>query len=203
MADKQEKPVYLGSATAPAQFAVVPQGTKQIAFAGPSNVGKSSLINALLGAKLAHTSKTPGRTQMINFFTAPGGLVFADLPGYGFADVPEPLRVSWQQLVDAYLLDVPDVRGIFLLHDIRRDWTENDAALAEFLNHHQRPWRIILTKADKLKRGTALATRADLARRSGLTPQALVMVSTLKGEGMQETRRLIRELTMPVRPEHG
>lgn len=188
------KPAYLGSATAPAQFAVIPAGTPQIAFAGPSNVGKSSLINSLLGVKLAHTSKTPGRTQMINFFSAPGGTVFADLPGYGFADVPEKVRGSWRELIEKYLLTVPDLRGILVLHDIRREWSEHDAALAEFLNHHQRPWRIILTKADKLKRGPALARRAALAKFAGLAPQALLLFSTLQGSGAVETRRLISEL---------
>jgi GTP-binding protein len=190
-----EKPAYLGSAMTPAQFAVVPAGTKQIAFSGPSNVGKSSLINALLGAKLAFTSKTPGRTQMVNFFSAPGGLVYTDLPGYGFADVPEKVRVDWRALIESYLLDVPGLRGILVLHDIRRDWSESDAALAEFLNHHRRPWRIILTKADKLKRGPALAARAELARRAGLVPEALLLFSTLQGDGVAEIRRLIRELT--------
>lgn len=188
------KPAYIGSATTPAQFTLIPASTPQIAFAGPSNVGKSSLINALLGTKLAFTSKTPGRTQMINFFSAPGGLVFADLPGYGFAEVPEQVRGSWRELIEQYLLAVPGLCGILVLHDIRRDWSEHDAALAEFLNHHRRPWRIILTKADKLKRGPALARRAELAGLAGLAADAMILFSTLQGAGPAETRRLIAEL---------
>ena len=126
----------------------------EIAFAGRSNVGKSTLINSLLNRKkLVKTSATPGKTQLINFFKINDQFYFVDLPGYGYAKVPESVRRKWQNLVEAYLSERETLRHVVLIIDCRHNPTLLDRQLLEWLEYYQRPSLIVASKIDKLKRG--------------------------------------------------
>ena len=123
----------------------------EFAFVGRSNVGKSSLINSLLNRKkLVKTSGTPGKTQMINFFDVNHELVFADLPGYGFAKVPKPVQKKWQALVEQYLLKRDNLRAVVLIVDIRRKPTDLDLHMQEWLEQYEVDTILVATKIDKL-----------------------------------------------------
>ncbi len=143
---------FLLSASTTRQF---PAATlPEIAFAGRSNVGKSSLINSLLNRKkLVKTSATPGKTQLINFFKINDQFYFVDLPGYGYAKVPESVRRKWQNLVEAYLSERETLRNVVLIIDCRHNPTLQDRQLLEWLEYYQRPSLIVASKIDKLKRG--------------------------------------------------
>lgn len=126
----------------------------EIAFVGRSNVGKSSLINHLLrNSTLAKTSSTPGKTQSINFFSIDDKLGLVDLPGYGYAKVAKNIREEWSGMIDHYLESRPTLRLILLLIDSRRELTQEDFALIQWAQFHQKPMLIVFTKADKLKEG--------------------------------------------------
>ena len=143
---------FLLSASTTRQF---PAATlPEIAFAGRSNVGKSTLINSLLNRKkLVKTSATPGKTQLINFFKVNDKFYFVDLPGYGYAKVPESVRRKWQNLVEAYLSERKTLRNVVLIIDSRHNPTSQDRQLLEWLKYFQRPSLIVASKIDKLKRG--------------------------------------------------
>ena len=143
---------FLLSASTTRQF---PAATlPEIAFAGRSNVGKSTLINSLLNRKkLVKTSATPGKTQLINFFKVNDQFYFVDLPGYGYAKVPESVRRKWQNLVEAYLSERETLRNVVLIIDCRHNPTVQDRQLLEWLEYYQRPSLIVASKIDKLKRG--------------------------------------------------
>ena len=143
---------FLLSASTTRQF---PAATlPEIAFAGRSNVGKSTLINSLLNRKkLVKTSATPGKTQLINFFKINDQFYFVDLPGYGYAKVPESVRRKWQNLVEAYLSERETLRNVVLIIDCRHNPTLQDRQLLEWLEYYQRPSLIVASKIDKLKRG--------------------------------------------------
>lgn len=139
----------------------------QVAFAGRSNVGKSSLLNALVGhARLARVGKTPGRTRGIAFFEIEGRFAFADLPGYGYARVSKTERDSWRTLVEGYLSSCRRLRKVYVLVDLRRGPEEEEEALAEYLCAHGVAYRWVATKADKVKRGEV----AGFASRFSGTP---------------------------------
>jgi GTP-binding protein len=128
----------------------------EIAFVGRSNAGKSSAINVLCEQRgLARTSKTPGRTQLINFFSIQEDRRLVDLPGYGFAKVDARLKSHWQQALPAYLAERASLRGIVIVMDIRQGLTAYDQTMLEWCAHYQRPVHIILTKSDKINRGPA------------------------------------------------
>jgi len=124
----------------------------QVAFAGRSNVGKSSLLNALVGhSRLARTGKTPGRTRGIAFFEVEGRFAFTDLPGYGYAKVSRRERENWKRLVETYLSSCDRLRKVYLLVDLRRGPEEEEKMLAEYLLSRGVPYRFVATKADKVK----------------------------------------------------
>ena len=143
---------FLLSASTKRQF---PEATlPEIAFAGRSNVGKSTLINSLLNRKkLVKTSATPGKTQLINFFKINNQFIFVDLPGYGYAKVPGDVRIKWQKLVEDYLSERTTLRNVVLLIDCRHNPTLQDRQLLDWLRHYQRPSLIVASKIDKLNRG--------------------------------------------------
>jgi GTP-binding protein len=144
-------PRFILSAAKPEQFP--PEGVAaEVAFLGRSNVGKSSLLNALMGVRgLAKTSARPGCTQLINFYQMDEALRFADLPGYGFAKVPWEITNSWKQLIDQYLTGRGSLRLSVIVLDARRGWMEKDVELRDWLECHGRPYLVAATKADKLK----------------------------------------------------
>ena len=152
---------FVTSSAKPDQFPS--DGLPEIAFLGRSNVGKSSLINALIGRKgLAFTSNTPGRTQTINFYRINGAAYFVDLPGYGYARVPKELARQWQDLMESYLLTRQTLDLSFLILDARRGWMDQDLELKQWLELHNRRYQVIATKTDKLKSiGTKAGSGAD------------------------------------------
>jgi GTP-binding protein len=143
---------FILSASSPWQFP--PPTLPEIAFAGRSNVGKSTLINSLLNRKkLVKTSSTPGKTQLINFFKINDKFNFVDLPGYGFAKVPENVRKQWQRLIESYLKERESLRNVVLIVDSRHGPTAQDRQLKEWLDYYERPVLIVASKVDKLRRG--------------------------------------------------
>jgi GTP-binding protein len=125
----------------------------EIAFAGRSNVGKSSMINTLIQRKdMVKTSSKPGCTQLINFFLINETLSFVDLPGYGYAKVSKKVRATWQPMVETYLAGRPNLLGLVLIIDVRRDVRQEEFALAAWLESHRMPYLLVLTKADKLSK---------------------------------------------------
>ena len=137
----------------------------EIASAGKSNVGKSSLINTLTNRKkLARTSSTPGRTQAINFFDINGRIYFVDLPGYGFAKVPLAVKKSWGKMVEEYLKTRANLKAVVVILDIRREISQDDRSLLDWLHHYQIQPIVILTKADKLSRNQAFSRSKSLVK---------------------------------------
>jgi GTP-binding protein len=152
--------VFLTSAFLKHQYP--PPDLPEIAFAGKSNVGKSSLINTLVRRrKLARTSGTPGRTQSINFYRINGRLYFVDLPGYGYAKVSIAVKKSWRQMVETYLRIRSNLAATVVILDIRREPSQSDVDLLLWLEHHRIPPITVLTKSDKLS-GTQVKTRSHL-----------------------------------------
>ncbi|HHJ13749.1 MAG TPA: YihA family ribosome biogenesis GTP-binding protein [Gammaproteobacteria bacterium] len=166
----------------------------EVAFAGRSNAGKSSALNALTGRKsLARTSKTPGRTQQINFFGLRTGQRLVDLPGYGYARVPQAMKEKWQRHMAEYLQKRRSLRGLVLLMDVRHPLTEHDRQMLWWCAESGLRVHVLLTKADKLKRGaakTALlgARRALPERHPGASVQ---LFSALKKTGLEELRTVL------------
>lgn len=167
----------------------------EIAFAGRSNVGKSSLLNKLTGRhSLARVSKTPGRTQQLNFFDLNGELVFVDLPGYGFARVPEAVKVQWKGLVEGYLSRRRHLRGVVVIVDVRRGVQDDDRQLIDYLWAQRTPVILVVTKIDKLAHGE----KQKLLRELALSPlpgvSALVALSSTSGEGIVDLWRELDRL---------
>jgi len=179
-------PTFLTSAASPRQFPA--DRGSEVAFVGRSNSGKSSAINAILGVRsLARVSKTPGRTQLVNFFAVGDDKRVVDLPGYGYAKVEEAVRERWRRLVSAYLEGRRSLRGLVVTLDIRRGVTEGDELMLEWARRLELPVLALLTKADKLSRGAALAAERAAAARLG-EAGAAVLFSAPKGTGVQEAR---------------
>jgi len=165
----------------------------EVAFAGRSNVGKSSLLNRLVGRRgLARVSKTPGRTQQINFFAIDDRLVLVDLPGYGFARVPLAVKAEWRGLVEAYLIDRRTLRGVVVLVDVRRGLEADDLELLSFLEAHGIVARVVVTKVDKLGRG---ARRQQLDAIAAQWPGSKpIAFSATGGEGVAELWQAVGDL---------
>ena len=162
-----------------------PPGPPEVAFAGRSNVGKSSAINALTGRRaLARTSKTPGRTQTINFYALGDDARLADLPGYGYARVPQALRAHWRELVGAYLQSANHLAGVVVVMDARHPFTPLDEQLIDWLGDI--PSFVLLTKADKLSRSAQATLVAEAARRLGRDRATLF--SSITRQGVDECR---------------
>ncbi|WP_163831249.1 ribosome biogenesis GTP-binding protein YihA/YsxC [Spartinivicinus ruber] len=163
----------------------------EVAFAGRSNAGKSSALNTLTGSKkLARTSKTPGRTQLINFFSISDLQRLVDLPGYGYAKVPEEMKKQWQYHLEQYLSQRQCLMGIVLMMDIRHPLKDFDLMVMQWANSCEMPLHILLTKADKLKYGAAKQTLSKLQSIIGSyhNPISVQLFSALKKTGVDELR---------------
>jgi len=167
----------------------------EVAFAGRSNVGKSSLLNSLVRRKsFARVSRTPGRTREINFFRVNNGYVLVDLPGYGYARVSKQQKSDWKPLMESYLRRTTQLRGIVLLLDIRREPSEDDRAMLDFLAETEVPTIVALTKTDKLSKGAARQRVTELAETLRLPNEQLIPFSAHTGEGRIELLEAITDL---------
>jgi GTP-binding protein len=182
---------FAGSAAGPAQFPR--DGLPEVAFLGRSNVGKSSLLNALSGQKdLARVSALPGRTRLVNFFRVDDELYFVDLPGYGYAKAPAAEREGWERLVTSYLVGRDPLALCLFLVDLRHEAQPNDETLRAFLDHYGLPRVLAATKADKLGRSEANRNRDALLRSVGAGALDVIPVSARTGAGVDELWRAIR-----------
>ena len=167
--------------------------TPEVSFVGRSNVGKSSLINRLLGRKgLAKVSATPGKTANVNFFDV-DGITIVDLPGYGFAKVSRAERERWANLISGYFDQDRSFNLVVSLVDIRHDVQQLDLQMIDFLREEELPFVVALTKADKLSRSKATQQRARLAKGLGVDQSQMVLTSAETGLGIDELRRRIEE----------
>lgn len=176
---------FIVSAVQPRQYPAVV--LPEVAFAGRSNVGKSSLINCLVQRKkLVRTSRTPGRTQTINFFKINDAFYFVDLPGYGFAKVPEAVRARWRPMVESYLHQRQSLRGMVLILDVRRPPTPDDLKLWYWLREHRISVLPVLTKADKLPRGKQQLHLQQAAASLGIAEAELLLFSATTRQGREK-----------------
>ena len=161
----------------------------EVALVGRSNVGKSSLLNAVTSQpQLARISRTPGRTRLINVFLAGPDRWIVDLPGYGYAAGPRAESDAWQAMIEGYLLGRPALRLVYVLVDAEVGPTTLDLQMLGWLRYVRLPHRIVATKADQVKPGRQVARRRDVAAALGLTPDAVAWVSSKKGKGLTELR---------------
>jgi len=182
---------FIKSANAPKQF--VPDEGTEVAFAGRSNAGKSSAINVIVNRRqFARTSKTPGRTRLVNFFSLRDGERLVDLPGYGFARVADSMRKHWADLMADYFEMRKSLSGMFLIVDIRRQLTEFDQQMLAFADSVGLPVHVLLTKADKLKRGQAAKAMLEVRRDLGDTA-TVQQFSALNRQGEEEARAKLEE----------
>jgi GTP-binding protein len=195
---------FVTSAAAPTQFP--PPSAPEIAFLGRSNVGKSSLINALVNDKIAKTSNTPGRTQTINFFELrrPGRphpeFFFVDLPGYGYARVPKAITTLWSQFIDPYLADRSSLALCLSLVDISIPPQQSDIQLHEWLKHHDRPYLVVATKADRISNNVLRKSLNTLSEALGVSADAIIPFSVKSKTGHVQLWRAIQtaaEIAMP------
>jgi len=186
---------YAGTVVKPGQ--PPPGDLPQIAFSGRSNVGKSSLINTLLRRtrnKIARVSATPGKTQALNFYLVNDTFFLVDLPGYGFARVPGPVRAAWRTLIEWYLGDSGMVRGVVHLVDARRPPTEHDVAMIDYLARVGVPAIVVLTKFDKLNRGQRAKTIARASDVLGVDDEQILPFSSRDGEGRETLLAALEDL---------
>jgi GTP-binding protein len=183
-------PIFLKSAASPKDF---PSDTgREVAFVGRSNSGKSTAINLIAGVrKLARVSKTPGRTQLINFFELAPEKRLVDLPGYGFARVAPDMKDRWRGLLEAYVASRRSLVGLMVTVDIRRGLTELDEQLLAWLRRHELPVAMLLTKADKLSRGAGLARQRAVAER--VDGANVTRFSALSRDGVDDARAWLGE----------
>lgn len=184
----------------------VPGGLPEVAFSGRSNVGKSSLINQILGrtrTPIARVSNTPGKTREVNFFQVdaigfesgePIEFFLVDLPGYGYAKVPERLRGAWKPLVETYLRRSPALQGVVQLIDVRHGPTRDDHQMMAFLAGLGSPTLVVLTKVDKLKRSERTKQFESISTELGLGMEQVVPFSAVTGEGKEDLLRALEGL---------
>jgi GTP-binding protein len=169
----------------------------EVAFAGRSNVGKSSLLNKLVHRKkAARVSNTPGRTREINFFEVNGTFILADLPGYGYARVSKERKATWRPLIEGYLAGTATLRGVVLLLDARRHPSDDDLHMLEFLAHIEVPTIIVATKVDKLLRAQRSSRVGSLAREAGVELEQVIPFSAVSGEGRDELAEAVEQLVL-------
>ena len=179
-----------------------PDSVREVAFAGRSNAGKSSAINTLAGrVRLAYVSKTPGRTQHLNYFTLAEGRYFVDLPGYGYAKAPAEIRAQWEGLIGPYLSKREQLAGLVVIMDIRRPLTDLDLRLIDWFRPTGRPIHILLSKADKVSRQEQTkilrSVKAELATWGGAELYSVQLFSSLKKTGVERGGRRAGRLAGP------
>src|SRR5258706_12780525 len=190
-----QKAAYALSVHAPRELPA--PGAPEIAFAGRSNAGKSSAINTLTGRRrLAFVSKTPGRTQLINFFSLGSGAFLVDLPGYGYADAPESVRKHWEMLVGEYIASRDSLAAVVVVMDARHPLTPLDLQLLGWLREAARATHVLLTKSDKLSKQAAQVTLSKARKElAGVYPGATVQLfSSLKSQGIDEAGKTLSRL---------
>jgi GTP-binding protein len=182
---------------------------REVAFAGRSNAGKSSTINTLAGrVRLAYVSKTPGRTQHLNYFTLADGKYFVDLPGYGYAKAPEAIRSQWEGLIGPYLNKREQLAGLVVIMDIRRPMTDLDLRLIDWFRPTGRPIHILLSKADKLSRQEQTkalrSVKAEVATWGDADLYSVQLFSSLKKTGVEEAERVLAKwLEIEIKPKEN
>lgn len=184
---------FVKSAVKPSQYppAILPE----IAFAGRSNVGKSSLINTLVNRKhLVKISRTPGRTQLINFFNINGVFSFVDLPGYGYAKVPLAVKKKWGPMIETYLSARKTLRGVVLIMDIRRIPAQEELNFVEWLDQCGLPGILILTKMDKLSKTKQAKQQNSIAETLDVTKDDLILFSAKSRQGKDSVWKAIEKL---------
>ena len=176
---------FFKSAVSPAQY---PSADRpEVAFIGRSNVGKSTLINSLLGRRsLVRSSRMPGRTQMLNFFLINDAFFLVDLPGYGFAQAPREVRLKWLPMIRNYLCERKNLRAVVLLLDIRRIPSEEDLDMLDLLEDFSIPAIPVITKVDKVKRSERIAQQKQIARTTGLEEDNFSCFSSVTHEGDED-----------------
>ena len=177
----------------------LPENTlPEFAFAGKSNVGKSSLINGLMNRKsLARTSAAPGKTQTINFYNVNEAIYLVDLPGYGYAKASEEIKAKWGKMIEDYLHKSKEIRCVFLLVDIRHEPTEDDKQMNLFLRQMGIPFTVIATKADKISRGARQKQLAPICRALLVQPWEVICWSSEDGTGRDQLLTLLEKVLAP------
>jgi GTP-binding protein len=186
------QPLRLRFVTSATRVAQLAESSAEVAFVGRSNVGKSALINALANTKqLARVSNTPGRTQLINMFELEGGGTLVDLPGYGYAKVPDRIRKDWPEMIEGYLLEREHLVQVFVLVDGAIGPTPLDEQMLDWLRANSVPHTVVATKLDKVKPSRRAARRRDLAAGCRLDPADVVWASATKGDSIDHLRTLV------------
>jgi GTP-binding protein len=187
---------FVKSASAPSDFPT--RGLPEVAFVGRSNVGKSSLLNRLTGvARLAHVSKTPGRTQLINFFRVDDRFFLVDLPGYGFAKAPLQVRKRWEALITRYLFHRCELRLVLLIIDARRDPMSSDLEVRDLLERNGLSYVVVATKSDKISRASMARQRAKFEETFGADGKVpLITFSAVTSQGRIELWSVIEKYAL-------
>lgn len=184
---------FVTSAVKPSQYppAVLPE----IAFAGRSNVGKSSLINTLVNRKrLVKTSSTPGRTQLINFFNINEEFTFVDIPGYGYAKVPASVKKNWGPMIETYITTRKTLKGVILIMDIRRTPGPEEMNMLDWLNHHGIPSIPVLTKSDKLSKTRQQKQLKEISNTLSADKNNFILFSAKSGQGKDEVWDAVKKV---------
>ena len=186
-------PLQLRFVTSAPDLDALPDTRSEVAVVGRSNVGKSSLLNALANRKsLAQTSKTPGRTRLLNLFELGDGTAVVDCPGYGYAKAPKQMQAKWQKMMERYLVEREQLDMIVVLVDGEIGPTKLDRQMLEWLRSYELPHTVVATKADKVKASARDKRRRELAEGCDLEPGDVVWVSATKGTGLDQLRDLVR-----------
>ena len=168
----------------------------EIAFVGRSNVGKSSLLNAVVNRRrMAHVSSTPGRTQLVNFYMVNGDTRLVDLPGYGFAKAPIAVKQTWGRMITQFLLGNKNLRLVVCLFDVRREPTEEDITLLDWLKHYNFPFVAVITKSDKLTHSEKIKAKAKLEKwLATWSPREIILFSAVNKSGRDELLTVINQV---------
>lgn len=160
-----------------------------VAIVGRSNAGKSSFINALVGQKIAKVSATPGKTRLLNFFELNDQVYLVDCPGYGYAKGSLDEALGWRKMIETYFTQRESLKGVIIIMDIRRDWEDEEELLKGWLDHHQKPWALVLNKSDKLSRSQNLQRAQKIKKHTGDVP--VFIMSSAKKIGFDEVKNIL------------